>query len=123
MADPRKFWWEARPLEKKGYAVFDRLLIDERTMISDLTHRLLDLAGGGLPEVPGAPGEESRQGRPAAASSAAYGEETTHWQMHFSDFLAGPNFFARKLAQRADRACRAIQHVYRTTPESTAWFL
>ena len=29
--------------------------------------------------------------------------------MHFSDFLAGPNFFARKLAQRADRACRMIQ--------------
>jgi adenylosuccinate synthase len=33
--------------------------------------------------------------------------------MYFSDFLAGPNFFARKLAQRADRACRTIQHVYR----------
>src|SRR5271156_6650220 len=44
VADPRKFLWEAAPLERKGYAVLDRLLIDERTMTSDLTHRLLDLA-------------------------------------------------------------------------------
>src|ERR1700678_516876 len=39
--------------------------------------------------------------------------------MHFSDFLAGPNFFSRKLAQRADRACRMIRHVYRVS--ETAW--
>jgi adenylosuccinate synthase len=39
--------------------------------------------------------------------------------MHFSDFLAGPNFFARKLAQRADRACRTIEHVYRA--DAAAW--
>ncbi|HMD60845.1 MAG TPA: adenylosuccinate synthetase, partial [Opitutaceae bacterium] len=44
VADPRKFLWEAAPLERKGFSVFNRLLIDERTMISDLTHRLLDLA-------------------------------------------------------------------------------
>src|SRR5262245_53843288 len=40
VADPRKFWWETRPLEKKGFKILSRLLIDERTMISDLTHRL-----------------------------------------------------------------------------------
>ena len=44
VADPRKIWWETLPLEHKGYAVLDRLLIDERTLVSDLTHRLLDLA-------------------------------------------------------------------------------
>jgi adenylosuccinate synthase len=38
--------------------------------------------------------------------------------MYFSDFLAGPNFFARKLAQRADRACRTVQHVYRVSEET-----
>jgi len=46
--------------------------------------------------------EESR-GSTGRGISAAYSEETGHWQMYFSDFLAGPNFFARKLAQRADR--------------------
>ena len=44
VADPRKVWWEAKPLERKGYAVLTRLLIDERTLVSDLCHRLLDLS-------------------------------------------------------------------------------
>ena len=44
VADPRKFIWEGVPLEKRGYRIFDRLLIDERTMLSDVGHRLLDLA-------------------------------------------------------------------------------
>jgi len=110
VADPRKFLWETAPLERKGYSVLERLLIDERTMISDLTHRLLDLAEEDYRVA--VLSEESR-GSTGRGISAAYSEETGHWQMHFSDFLAGPNFFARKLAQRADRACRMIQHVYR----------
>jgi adenylosuccinate synthase len=110
VADPRKILWEALPLERKGYSVLDRLLIDERTMVSDLTHRLLDLAEEDyrvrvLSEEP--------RGSTGRGISAAYCEETGHWQMHFSDFLAGPNFFSRRLAQRADRACRTIRHVYR----------
>ena len=44
VADPRKILWEGRPLEAKGYAIFSRLVVDERTMVSDLSHRLLDLA-------------------------------------------------------------------------------
>jgi len=115
VADPRKFVWEAAPLERKGYAVLDRLLIDERTMTSDLTHRLLDLAEEDYRV--NILNEESR-GSTGRGISAAYSEETGHWQMYFSDFLAGPNFFARKLAQRADRACRTVQHVYRVS-EST----
>jgi adenylosuccinate synthase len=115
VADPRKFLWEAAPLERKGYSVFDRLLIDERTMTSDLTHRLLDLAEEDYRV--NVLNEESR-GSTGRGISAAYSEETGHWQMYFSDFLAGPNFFARKLAQRADRACRTIQHVYRVSEAS-----
>jgi adenylosuccinate synthase len=116
VADPRKVLWEARPLEKKGYSVLARLLIDERTMVSDLTHRLLDLAEEDYRVNVLA--EESR-GSTGRGISAAYSEETGHWQMHFSDFLAGPNFFSRKLAQRADRACRMIRHVYRAS--ESAW--
>jgi adenylosuccinate synthase len=116
VADPRKFLWEAAPLERKGYSVLDRLLIDERTMTSDLTHRLLDLAEEDYRVK--VLNEESR-GSTGRGISAAYSEETGHWQMYFSDFLAGPNFFARKLAQRADRACRMIQHVYRV--DAASW--
>jgi len=116
VADPRKFLWEAVPLERKGFSVLDRLLIDERTMVSDLTHRLLDLAEEDYRVQ--VLSEESR-GSTGRGISAAYSEETGHWQMHFSDFLAGPNFFARQLAQRADRACRMIRHVYRVS--ESAW--
>ena len=119
VADPRKFLWEAVPLERKGFAVLNRLLIDERTMISDLNHRLLDLAEEDYRI--NVLSEESR-GSTGRGISAAYSEETGHWQMHFSDFLAGPNFFARKLAERADRACRMIRHVYRVSESAWAGF-
>jgi adenylosuccinate synthase len=112
VADPRKIWWETRPLEKKGYAVLSRLLIDERTLVSDLTHRLLDLAWEDyrvnvLAEEP--------RGSTGRGITPAYADEVSQQQIVFSDFLAGANFFARKLAQRVDRACRTIQHVCRVS--------
>ena len=44
VADPRKFMWEAKPLEARSISVLPRLLIDEKAQVIDLTHRLLDLA-------------------------------------------------------------------------------
>jgi len=119
VADPRKIWWEARPLEQKGYAVLARLLIDERTLVSDLTHRLLDLAWEDyrtniLAEEP--------RGSTGRGITPAYLDEVGQWQITFSDFHAGRNWFARKLAQRADRAVRFIQHVCRVSPETFAGF-
>ena len=112
VADPRKIWWETRPLEKKGHAVLARLRIDERTLVSDLTHRLLDLAWEDyriniIAEEP--------RGSTGRGITPAYLDEVGQQQIVFSDFLAGPNYFARKLAQRADRACRTIQHVCRVS--------
>ena len=119
VADPRKIWWETRPLEQKGHAVLSRLLIDERAMVSDLTHRLLDLAWEDyrthvLAEEP--------RGSTGRGITPAYLDEVGQWQITYSDFLAGPNYFARKLAQRADRALRTIQHVCRVSPETFAGF-
>ncbi len=116
VADPRKIVWEGRPLEKKGYAIFDRLVVDERAMVSDLSHRLLDLAWEDyrvnvLAEEP--------RGSTGRGITPAYQDETGQWQITFADFLGGPNFFARKLAARADRALRTIQHVCRVKP--AAW--
>ncbi|MBP6865895.1 MAG: adenylosuccinate synthetase [Candidatus Didemnitutus sp.] len=108
VADPRKILWEGRPLEQKGYAIFNRLVVDERAMVSDFSHRLLDLAWEDyrvniLKEEP--------RGSTGRGITPAYQDETGQWQITFADFLGGPNFFARKLAARADRACRTIQHV------------
>jgi adenylosuccinate synthase len=116
VADPRKIWWEVRPLEKKGYAILSRLRIDERTLVSDLTHRLLDLAWEDyrvniLQEEP--------RGSTGRGITPAYVDEAAQWQITYSDFLAGPNYFARKLAQRAERALRTIQHVCRVS--EAAW--
>ena len=112
VADPRKIWWEALPVERKGHAVLSRLLIDEHTMFSDLTHRLLDLAGEDyrvqvLQEEP--------RGSTGRGITPAFGDETALWQIYYSAFHASREAFARKLAQRADRAVRTIQHVFRTS--------
>jgi len=113
VADPRKVHWEAKPLESKGYAVYSRLLIDERTLVSDLSHRLLDLAWEDyrvnvLAEEP--------RGSTGRGITPAYQDEVGQWQITYSDFLAGKNYFARKLAQRVDRALRTIEHVCRVSP-------
>ena len=112
VADPRKIWWEATPLEHKGYAVTSRLLIDERTLVSDLTHRLLDLA---WEDYRVNILEEEPRGSTGRGITPAYADEVSQWQIWYSDFLAGPNYFARKLAQRVDRALRTIQHVCRVS--------
>jgi len=119
VADPRKIWWESKPLELKGHAILSRLLIDERTMVTDLTHRLLDLAWEDYREKVLA---EEPRGSTGRGITPAYTDEIGQWQMTYSDFLAGSNFFARKLAQRADRALRVIQHVCRVSPETFAGF-
>ncbi len=116
VADPRKVWWEALPLEKKGYPVLSRLLIDERSMVSDLCHRLLDLAWEDyrthiLAEEP--------RGSTGRGITPAYGDETGQWQITYADFLGSRADFAKKMTQRADRAVRTIQHVCRVTP--AAW--
>jgi adenylosuccinate synthase len=112
VADPRKILWEAKPLEHKGHAIFSRLLIDERAMVSDLTHRLLDLA---WEDYRTSVLEEEPRGSTGRGITPAYLDEVGQSQIWFFDFLAGRNFFARKLAQRADRACRIIQHVCRVS--------
>jgi len=119
VADPRKVWWEAKPLEKKGYAVFSRLLIDERTLVSDLCHRLLDLSWEDyrtnvLKDEP--------RGSTGRGITPAYGDETGQWQIYYSDFLGTREAFAKKLAQRADRACRIIQHVCQISETTWASF-
>ena len=119
VADPRKVHWEARPLEARGFQVYSRLLVDERTLVSDLTHRLLDLAWEDyrvhvLAEEP--------RGSTGRGITPAYQDEVGQWQITYADFLGSRGEFARKLAQRADRALRTIQHVCRVSPERFAEF-
>jgi adenylosuccinate synthase len=116
VADPRKIWWETRPLEQRGYAILSRLRIDERTLVSDLTHRLLDLAWEDyrvnvLKEEP--------RGSTGRGITPAYQDEVGQWQIYYADFLDTREAFARKLSQRADRALRIIRHVCQVS--ETTW--
>jgi adenylosuccinate synthase len=115
VADPRKIWWETLPLEEKGHSVLRRLLIDERTLVSDVSHRLLDLA---WEDYRVKRLQEEPRGSTGRGITPAYGDEVGQWQITYADFLAGPNYFARKIAQRADRAARTIEHVCQVSAET-----
>ncbi len=116
VADPRKFLWEALPLESMGYTVIDRLAIDERTMVSDPTHRLLDLAfefyrSNVLGEPP--------RGSTGRGISPSFQDETGQWQIYYAAFRDSKDAFHEKISQKCDRACRTIQHLCRLPAE--AW--
>lgn len=119
VADPRKIWWEGAPLEKKGLPVFERLLVDERALVSDATHRVLDLAWEDyrvnvLREEP--------RGSTGRGITPAYLDEVGQWQICFADFLGPRDAFAKKMEQRADRALKMIQFVCRVSAEAFAGF-
>lgn len=116
VADPRKIWWEAKPLEARGYAILDRLAIDERTMVSDLSHRLLDLAWENYRV--NVLGEEAR-GSTGRGITPSYQDEVGQFQIFYGDFLGSKEIFAQKMRQRAERACAVIQHVCQVS--ETTW--
>ncbi len=117
VADPRKLWWETRATESRGFDVRGRLRIDERTMVSDLGHRLLDLAWESY--------RENRlgflpRGSTGRGITPAYLDEVGQWQVFFTDFFGNDDDFRNKLESRLDRAVRTIRHVCQVTPEE--WF-
>lgn len=116
VADPRKIWWEARPLEQRGYDILSRLLIDERTMVSDLSHRLLDLAWEHYRAVVL---REEPRGSTGRGISPAYRDETGQWQIYFADFQGPKETFDKRLSQRLERAVDCTRHVCQADAE--AW--
>jgi adenylosuccinate synthase len=115
VGDPRKFLWEALPLEKMGHNVLGRLVIDERAMVSDLSHRLLDLAWEDYRcKVLGMPA----RGSTGRGISPAFSDEAGQWQIFYHSFRGEKDEFARLMSERADRATRVIQHVCRVSEET-----
>jgi adenylosuccinate synthase len=96
VADPLKFIWEGRPLEAAGHAVFNRLLIDHRAMVSDITHRILDKVQEAQREVP--------RGSTGRGISPSYIDEVGQYVVHYADFLESRPEFERKLLERIRRA-------------------
>jgi len=108
VADPRKFIWEASYIEQNGYSVLPRLLIDEKTMLSDVSHRMLDLAWehyrvNVIGEVP--------RGSTGRGISPAYCDETAHLQIFYYELLGNRAEFARHMKARLERAAATIHGV------------
>lgn len=114
VADPHKFLWESAYIESNGFSVLPRLLIDQRTMVSDISHRLLDL-GWEWYRV-NILGEEKR-GSTGRGISPAYTDETSQFTIHFNEFLLDKDTFSKRLQARLDRAERVIKHVCRVPEE------
>ena len=117
VADPRKFLWEAKPLEARGIEVLNRLLIDERCQMSDLSHRLLDLAWENyrVNQL----GMESR-GSTGRGISPAYNDETSQWQIFYQIFLQDKDSFTKVLEERCQRAIDTIRWVCKV--EESQWY-
>jgi len=117
VADPRKLWWETKATESRGFKVLSRLGIDERTMVSDLGHRLLDLAWESY--------RENCLGLPARGSTGrgitpAYLDEVGQWQIYFADFLGDPDRLRKRFDSRLDRAILTIREVCGVSTDE--WF-
>jgi adenylosuccinate synthase len=107
VADPRKLWWEITNVELHGFRVLPRLLIDERTLVSDLCHRLLDLSWEYYRvEIL----KQDSRGVTGRGITPAFSDEVNQWQIVFDDFRHDRALFASKLAQRASRALDTIRH-------------
>jgi len=114
VADPRKALWEALPVEKLGYPVLSRLLIDERCMVSDISHRILDLAWEDYRV--NVLGQEAR-GSTGRGITPAYADEVGQMQIHYSEFLGNKSDYATRLSARLNRAADIVQNVCKLTPE------
>jgi adenylosuccinate synthase len=116
VADPRKIWWEVTNVDLHGYQVLPRLFIDERTLVSDLCHRLLDLAWEHYrSEVL----KEQSRGSTGRGITPAFSDEVNQWQIFYDDFRHGKEAFATKLARRAGRAMSVIEHTCRV--DAATW--
>ena len=115
VADPRKFKWEITPLEKQGYNVLARLLIDERTQVSDLSHRLLDLA---WEDYRVHVLKEEARGSTGRGITPAFSDEVGQCQIYYSDFKGSKDAFAQKLTQRIKRVLLTIKHVCQVSDEN-----
>jgi adenylosuccinate synthase len=114
VADPRKFLWEAEPLERRGYKVLERLLIDERAQVSDLSHRLLDLAWEDYRiHVLG----EAARGSTGRGITPAYSDEVNHWQIYYAAFRGEREEFTNLFHKRLRRALRTIKDICQVLPE------
>ncbi len=115
VADPRKLLWEITVLkdilEKDGVQVDRRIKIDNRCMVSDLSDRLLDLAG----ELSLQKKEGTSRGSTGRGIAPAFEHEANHSQIFFETLIDDPELFATQLTKRMEEAGLRIRDIYQLT--------
>ena len=114
VADPRKFLWECAYAELHGHVALKRLAIDERCLMSDVTHRLLDLAWEDY-RVHALGGDP--RGSTGRGITPAYLDEVGQFQIYYSDFLGSKDYYVEKVRNRVCRAMKVIEYVCQVAPE------
>jgi len=114
VADPRKFLWEVAYAEQNGHIALKRLAIDERCLMSDVCHRLLDLA---FEDYRVHVLKDAPRGSTGRGITPAYLDEVGQFQIFYANFRGPKEVFVTKLRNRADRALRIIEHVCQVAPE------
>ena len=104
-------------MEEIGISVYERLVIDQKTQVSDLTHRLLDLAWEYYRVTFLG---ESKRGSTGRGISPAYNDETGQWQVFYQCFLGDRQEFTKKLRNKVTRAMDTIKYVCRVNSEN--WY-
>ncbi|WKZ56730.1 MAG: adenylosuccinate synthetase [Bdellovibrionota bacterium] len=116
VADPLKLHWEVRSLEAQGLTVWPRLRLSHKLQLSDITHRVLDLAEEHYRTVvAGTP-----RGSTGRGISPAFQAETGQRQIHYVSFHGSKDLFASAMRERAATAERMIQHVWKVPAQE--WF-
>lgn len=114
VADPRKFLWEIAYLSLHGHDAAARLRIDERTMVSDVSHRMLDLAYEDYRvRVLGS----DPRGSTGRGISPAYADESLQSQIYYTQFRGERAEYARLMRFRLERAAATIRHVFGVSAE------
>jgi adenylosuccinate synthase len=117
VADPCKLLWELSVLKHKGFDVAPRLKIDERTMVSDFSHRILDLAwenyrANVLQQPP--------RGSTGRGITPAFSDEVNQWALFFHVFKGPKDSFVRRLRARLNRTAQTVRYVCHVCEKS--WF-
>lgn len=109
VADPLKIIAEGVPLEAAGFEFWKRFVIDDRTMLCDITHRIRDLAREAVRVPP--------VGSTGAGVGPAYEDRGIRAHIPYSIFLGAKESFAVLMRERIRRCIAQVVEECRLTTE------
>jgi len=109
LADPMKLRWEGLPLERAGFNILPRLRIDERTMVSDITHRIRDLAREATRKDP--------IGSTGRGIAPGYEDRADKSHIRFSIFRGEYLRFAELMHERIAKCISRVRDEYGLSPQ------